>query len=136
VPTLDPRFPFFNRRRFPCLNTLGNIATSFYFPPVPRNIFQKKTISCQVVEIRKFAYVLSERRNNMTVQQIEKQVLKLDANSRAKLASKLLSNLDELSDAENEKLWAEEAVHRHNELSRGKAKFKSAEVVFKNAQKK
>lgn len=70
----------------------------------------------------------------MTVQQIEKQVLKLDANSRAKLASKLLSSLDELSDAENEKLWCEEAVHRHNELSRGKAKSRSAEVVFKNAR--
>ncbi|MDI6766936.1 MAG: addiction module protein [Bacteroidota bacterium] len=70
----------------------------------------------------------------MTVQQIEKQVLKLDANSRAKLASKLLSSLDELSDVENEKLWAEEAVHRHKELSSGKSK--SAEVVFKNAQKK
>jgi hypothetical protein len=72
----------------------------------------------------------------MTVQQIEKQVLKLDANSRAKLASKLLSSLDELSDAENENLWGEEAVRRHNELSRGKAKSRSAEVVFKNAQKK
>jgi len=70
----------------------------------------------------------------MTVQQIEKQVLKLDANSRAKLASKLLSSLDELSDVENEKLWAEEAVRRHNELSNGKAKSKSAEVVFKNAR--
>ena len=70
----------------------------------------------------------------MTVQQIEKQVLKLDANSRAKLASKLLSSLDELSDVENEKLWAEEAIRRHNELSGGKAKSKSAEGVFRNAK--
>jgi hypothetical protein len=70
----------------------------------------------------------------MTVQQIEKQILKLDANSRAKLASKLLSSLDELSDIENEKLWAEEAVRRHNDLSSGKAKSRSAEVVFKNAR--
>ena len=70
----------------------------------------------------------------MTVQQIEKQVLKLDANSRAKLASKLLSSLDELSDVENEKLWAEEAVRRHNDLSSGKAKSRSAEVVFINAR--
>jgi hypothetical protein len=70
----------------------------------------------------------------MTVQQIEKQVLKLDANSRAKLASKLLTSLDELSEVENEKLWAEEAIRRHNELSRGKAKSRSAEAVFRNAQ--
>ena len=70
----------------------------------------------------------------MTVQQIEKQVLKLDAHSRAKLARKLLSSLDELSETENEKLWAEEAISRHNELLSGKAKSRSAEVVFKNAQ--
>jgi hypothetical protein len=70
----------------------------------------------------------------MTVQQIEKQVLKLDANSRAKLASKLLSSLDELSDIENEILWAEEAVRRHNDLLSGKAKSRSAEVVFRNAR--
>ncbi|MBI5020365.1 MAG: addiction module protein [Ignavibacteriales bacterium] len=70
----------------------------------------------------------------MTVQQIEKQVLKLDAYSRAKLASKLLSSLDELSDVENEKLWTEEAIRRHNELSSGKAKPRSAKVVFMNAR--
>ncbi|MDI6766371.1 MAG: addiction module protein [Bacteroidota bacterium] len=70
----------------------------------------------------------------MTVQQIEKQVLKLDANTRAKLASKLLSSLDELTEVENEKLWAEEAMRRHNELLSGKAKSRSSELVFKNAR--
>ena len=70
----------------------------------------------------------------MTVQQIEKQLLKLDANSRAKLASKLLSSLDELSDTENEQLWAEEAIRRHKEMARGRAKSKSAEAVFRYAQ--
>jgi hypothetical protein len=70
----------------------------------------------------------------MTVQQIEKQVLKLDVNSRAKLASKLLSSLEDLSDLENEKLWAEEALRRHIELSGSKTKARTAAGVFRNAK--
>ncbi len=69
----------------------------------------------------------------MTVQHIEKQVLKLNANSRARLASVLLSSLDNLSEEENEKLWAEEALRRHEAMVKGKAKSKPAAVVFKNA---
>ena len=69
----------------------------------------------------------------MTVQNIEKQLMKLDTNSRAKLASILLSSLDDLTDAENEKLWAEEAIHRHNDMIKGNVKSKPADIVFKNA---
>ena len=70
----------------------------------------------------------------MTVQHIEKQLLKLKPNSRAKIASRLLSSLDELSEVENEKLWAQEALRRHEDLLQGKAKSRSAEVVLKNAR--
>jgi len=70
----------------------------------------------------------------MTVQNIQKQVLKLNINSRAELASVLLSSLDNLSEEENEKLWAEEALRRHEEMVKGKTKSKSADVVFKNAR--
>ena len=70
----------------------------------------------------------------MTIQNIQKQVLKLDANSRAKLASVLLSSLENLSEAENEKLWAEEALHRHEDMVKGKVKSKPADLVFKNAR--
>ena len=70
----------------------------------------------------------------MTVQHIEKQLLKLDANSRAKLASKLLSSLDELSEEENEKIWAQEAFRRHKDLVRGKAKSLSIDVALKSAR--
>lgn len=70
----------------------------------------------------------------MTVQHIEKQVLKLDANSRARLASVLLSSLDNLSEEENETLWAEEALRRYEAMAKGKAKSKPAETVFKNAR--
>jgi hypothetical protein len=70
----------------------------------------------------------------MTVQHIEKQLMKLDPDSRAKLASKLLSSLDELSEEENEKLWAQEAFQRHEDLLRGKAKSRSVDVALKSAR--
>jgi hypothetical protein len=70
----------------------------------------------------------------LTIQKIEKELMKLDANARAKLASALLSSLDDLSDAENEKLWAEEANKRHNDLIKGKAKSRSAESVLKTSR--
>ena len=70
----------------------------------------------------------------MTVQNIEKQLMKLDVNSRAKLARKLLTSLDELSDDENEKLWAQEAFRRHDELIHEKAKSRPAVIVFKNSK--
>jgi len=70
----------------------------------------------------------------MTVQNIEKQLMKLDAHSRAKLASKLLSSLDSLSEAENEELWAQEAFRRHEDLLRGKAKSRPIDAALKNAR--
>ncbi len=70
----------------------------------------------------------------MTVQYIKKQASKLNVNSRARLARYLLSSLDNLNEAENEKLWAEEALRRHDDLLKGKAKSRPADVVFKNAR--
>ncbi len=69
----------------------------------------------------------------MTVQNLEKELMGLDARSRAKLASKLISSLEKLSDVEIEKLWIEEVSRREKELNKGKAKLKSADIVFKNA---
>ena len=40
----------------------------------------------------------------MDVQNIEKQIMELDINSREKLASKFLQSLEELSESEIEKL--------------------------------
>ncbi|HTK80907.1 MAG TPA: addiction module protein [Bacteroidota bacterium] len=70
----------------------------------------------------------------MTAKQIEKQLLKLDARSRAKLAERLISSLDDLSEAENEQLWAEEALRRHEELVNGKARSRPARDVFRSAR--
>lgn len=70
----------------------------------------------------------------MTVREIERQLFKLDARSRAKVAKKLLQSLDELSEAENEQLWAQEALRRHEELINGKTKSRSSSEVLRSAR--
>jgi len=70
----------------------------------------------------------------MTVNQIEKALLKLDMRSRAQLAEKLLQSLDNLSDAENEQLWAREALRRHEEMAGGKVKGKPVAKVLREAR--
>ena len=52
----------------------------------------------------------------MSVEEIEAQALKLGPKARARLAGKLLESLEDLSDEENEQLWAEEAERRDAEL--------------------
>jgi hypothetical protein len=46
----------------------------------------------------------------MSIEDIEAEALKLDPKDRARLAARLLESLETLSDQENERLWAEEAV--------------------------
>ena len=70
----------------------------------------------------------------MNVQNIEKELMELDIKSRAILASKLLNSLENLSECEIEKLWAEEALFRDDELNRGLSKSKSSDKVFKDAR--
>ena len=48
----------------------------------------------------------------MSIEEIEAEALKLDPKSRARLAEKLLESLEQLSEAENERIWAEEAARR------------------------
>ena len=52
----------------------------------------------------------------VTIDELEKAALKLDSKSRARLAERLLASLQNLSDAENAQLWAEEAKRRDQEL--------------------
>ncbi|BAS28721.1 addiction module protein [Limnochorda pilosa] len=70
----------------------------------------------------------------MTVEKLESEALKLDPGARAKLAAKLLLSLEELSDAENEQLWAEEAQRRHDELVAGTAGERPSADVFRDAR--
>jgi hypothetical protein len=71
---------------------------------------------------------------NMTIEELEAEALKLNPSLRARLADKLLHSLDALSDAENERLWAEEALRRHEELETGKAAGRPAEEVLRDAR--
>ena len=70
----------------------------------------------------------------MNLEELETEALKLSPDLRARLAEKLLQSLEALSDAENERLWAEEALRRHNELETGAETVRSAEEVFRNAR--
>lgn len=69
----------------------------------------------------------------MTIEELEAEVLKLNPSLRARLADKLLRSLEALSDAENERLWAQEALRREQELEAG-AVPRPAEEVFRDAR--
>ncbi|HEX5604247.1 MAG TPA: addiction module protein [Pyrinomonadaceae bacterium] len=70
----------------------------------------------------------------MTNEQVESEALRLKPEARAELAEKLLRSLEELSEEEIQRLWAEEAVRRDAELDAGKASMRDAEDVFKDAR--
>jgi len=70
----------------------------------------------------------------MTNEQVETEALNLKPLARAELAEKLLRSLDDLSEEEIERLWAEEAVRRDAELDDGTASMRDAEDVFKDAR--
>ncbi len=70
----------------------------------------------------------------MTMEQVESEALKLKPEARAELAEKLLRSLEDLSDADIERLWAEEAVRRDAELDSGTASMRDAEDVFRDAR--
>lgn len=55
----------------------------------------------------------------MSLEEIEAEVKKLDLKDRATLAKWIVESLDELSEAEVEALWAEEAERRLDELEQG-----------------
>ena len=70
----------------------------------------------------------------MNLEELEAEVLQLNPQARAQLAAKLLQSLEVLSDAENERLWAEEALRRHVELETGVATPRAAEDIFREAR--
>lgn len=54
--------------------------------------------------------------------EVLKNALSLDVHDRAALVERLLASLDELSEEEAERLWAEEAQRRLDEYRAGRAK--------------
>jgi len=70
----------------------------------------------------------------MTIEQVENEALKLKPEARAELADKLLRSLEDLSDEDIERLWAEEAVRRDAELDSETASMRDAEDVFRDVR--
>ncbi|MBI2469218.1 MAG: addiction module protein [Candidatus Rokubacteria bacterium] len=66
--------------------------------------------------------------------ELESKALKLSRSARARLAQRLISSLDQKTDADAEKLWLKEAERRLGELKSGKVTGISAEKVIKKAR--
>ena len=67
----------------------------------------------------------------MSIEEIEAKVLSFDAKDRARLAERLLESLEQLSDDENEMLWAEEAACR--DAAWDESSVRPALVVLRDA---
>ena len=61
---------------------------------------------------------------------IAAEALDLPLTSRAELASQLLDSLEDLTEEENDQLWAEEAERRYADYKAGKVDSVAAEDVF------
>jgi putative addiction module component (TIGR02574 family) len=70
----------------------------------------------------------------MNFELIEKQALSLSAEERARLARELLDSIDNLTPAELEALWLNEAVRRAKEIDSGAAVLVAGEEVAKKAR--
>jgi hypothetical protein len=70
----------------------------------------------------------------MSIEELEAEAMKLDSKARARLAGKLLESLDTLSDAENERIWAEEAQRRNRGLDSDPDGGRGADEVLRDAR--
>jgi putative addiction module component (TIGR02574 family) len=70
----------------------------------------------------------------VTPQELENEALKLDIASRAKLAGKLLSSLEDLSPDEVTRVWAEEAQRRDAEIDSDPGSAIPADAVFREVR--
>jgi putative addiction module component (TIGR02574 family) len=64
------------------------------------------------------------------LEEITAELLELPSTARAELASRLLESLDDLSEAEHDQLWAEEAERRYDAYKAGAIDAIPAEEVF------
>lgn len=64
---------------------------------------------------------------------LESELLQLEPSTRAALAKALLASLDDLSDAEYERLWAEEAEARYADFLAGRTSAIDGDEVFARA---
>jgi len=66
--------------------------------------------------------------------EILKSAMNLDVHDRATLAERLLASLEELTDEETERLWAEESQRRLEQYRAGRAKAVPVEDVHKKVE--
>lgn len=67
--------------------------------------------------------------------EVLKNALSLEVGDRATLAERLLASLEEISEEEAERLWAEEAERRLDEYRAGRAQAIQAEDVRLKAER-
>ena len=70
----------------------------------------------------------------MSTEDLEIELLKLPASDRARLAEKLLESLEQLSDEENARRWAEEARRRDQAWDADLALGRPSDEVFRDAR--
>jgi hypothetical protein len=70
----------------------------------------------------------------MSLKELEAEIKKLDLKDRAALAKWIVESLDEMSEAEIEALWTEEAERRLDELEQGSLSEIPAEEALRRAR--
>lgn len=70
----------------------------------------------------------------MTIDELKREALQLDPSTRASLARDLLIGLDDLTKAEVEQLWLEEAELRHQQIVSGAVETVSMEEALSRAR--
>ncbi len=70
----------------------------------------------------------------MSLKEIEDEIKKLNLKDRAALAKWIVESLDDLSEAEIEALWVEEAERRLDEMERGQVTEIPAKKVLRRAR--
>ena len=68
----------------------------------------------------------------MSLKELKAEAMKLAPEARAKLAHALLASLEDLSEAEIERLWLEEARRRDAEVDEGKMSLRPADEARKS----
>ena len=70
----------------------------------------------------------------MTIEELEKELLKLSDAEKLVVLKRLIAGLEESSDREVARAWLDEAHHRYQELKDGMAQPIPAESVITNAR--
>lgn len=68
------------------------------------------------------------------MKECQSRALKLPPRERAALAEQLIASLDTLDNAENERLWLEEADKRYKQYKQNKISARPAEDVLRDAR--